>query len=280
MTLCYACYFAACWVDPGTINEKTYAKAVHRFPYDGVLFTKKNKCTTCKFEKPARSKHCSMCNVCFEKFDHHCIWINGCVGLHNYRYFLAFIFTHFLITFYGVIVGGLIFAGLIEEKKLVGAKFRNNATGETIEADWMFIINYMMYHYHAFSFVVMLCMVCSIMLFIFFVYHMYLVKGGLTTNEKVKLSQMQHYLDKVLSFLQEWLRRKKEFETDESKDEFKPKKEAIEYYGVKAEMNTKQIEDKIKSVKKDIEKTKNLPYTGTSFWGNLYQVMFPNAPFP
>jgi len=35
------------------------------------------------------------------------------------------------------------------------------------------------------------------------------------------------------------LRRKGEHDEDPTKDEFKPKKEAIEYYGVKAEMNTK-----------------------------------------
>ena len=83
-----------------------------------------------------------------------------------------------------------IFRGIILQKNLIGAKFRNNATGEIIEADWMFIVNYLMFHYHAFSFVVLLCAVCSVMLLVFFLYHMYLVWGGLTTNEKIKLSQV------------------------------------------------------------------------------------------
>lgn len=40
--------------------------------------------------KPERTHHCSACTVCVLKYDHHCPWLNGCVGLHNERYFLLF----------------------------------------------------------------------------------------------------------------------------------------------------------------------------------------------
>lgn len=40
--------------------------------------------------KPERSHHCRACRTCTLKFDHHCPWLNQCVGLGNERYFVLF----------------------------------------------------------------------------------------------------------------------------------------------------------------------------------------------
>lgn len=109
MMLCYSSYFAACWVDPGQIDQDSskddVLRAVKRFKNDGVIYEKGVKCRTCLIEKPTRSKHCAMCGFCVEKLDHHCVWINQCVGLHNYKYFLSFLFLHALLCTYGSIAG-------------------------------------------------------------------------------------------------------------------------------------------------------------------------------
>jgi len=50
------------------------------------------KCLQCHNFKPLRAHHCSICNVCVLRMDHHCPWIHNCVGHYNQRYFLLMIF--------------------------------------------------------------------------------------------------------------------------------------------------------------------------------------------
>jgi hypothetical protein len=42
-------------------------------------------CEKCQCIKPDRSHHCSVCEVCTLKMDHHCPWVNNCVGFANYK---------------------------------------------------------------------------------------------------------------------------------------------------------------------------------------------------
>ena len=50
-------------------------------------------CPYCRVELNFNSKHCFLCNKCIEVYDHHCHWINNCVGNKNKPYFIAFIIS-------------------------------------------------------------------------------------------------------------------------------------------------------------------------------------------
>ncbi|CCD26992.1 palmitoyltransferase SWF1 NDAI_0J01000 [Naumovozyma dairenensis CBS 421] len=89
---------------PNTVNNRrNQEKVLYRYPYDEIMYYPNIECRTCGIVKPARSKHCEICNSCILLCDHHCLWVNNCIGEGNYLYFYSFLLCNCITMTYSFI---------------------------------------------------------------------------------------------------------------------------------------------------------------------------------
>lgn len=59
-------------------------------------------CNICESVTPPRSWHCTICNICILRRDHHCQFGGCCIGYFNQRYFIYFLLYMALATVYAL----------------------------------------------------------------------------------------------------------------------------------------------------------------------------------
>lgn len=79
-------------------------------------------CDTCMLYRPPRCSHCSICNNCVERFDHHCPWVGQCIGQRNYRSFFMFVSAATLLCIYVFAISALYIKFLMEGDQQTGGR--------------------------------------------------------------------------------------------------------------------------------------------------------------
>ena len=135
---------------------------VHQRSIQGAI----RYCEKCFAVKPDRSHHCSVCEKCVLKMDHHCPWVNNCVGFHNYKFFFLFLFYAYLYTLWLLVTSALEFSNQLVQ--------RNAALTRHVQINFHFVF---------------LCVVAALF-FLFltslFWYHLYLILRNRSTLEQFR----------------------------------------------------------------------------------------------
>mmetsp|Transcript_9606 Transcript_9606/g.28206 ORF Transcript_9606/g.28206 Transcript_9606/m.28206 type:complete len:232 (-) Transcript_9606:65-760(-) len=150
-------------------NPKPQLKDVHQHDDDEKF------CVICVANTSTTSQHCRYCEKCVEGFDHHCKWLNNCVGKANYKYFfmtvtsvLLFLIIHIAYTVYIIAYAGVDHSGFREDlEDAYGADFHSAA--------YLAIVSVLG---------VVLLILATLVAQLFF-FHIYLMRKGITTYDYV-----------------------------------------------------------------------------------------------
>ena len=91
----YISYFMSILTGPEQTNVNKYT-SLNKEKCNKREITKLNQsfimCEYCNIAKFTRTSHCRVCKVCVSYRDHHCVFINNCIGFNNVQYFVSFLF--------------------------------------------------------------------------------------------------------------------------------------------------------------------------------------------
>ncbi|KAJ5550074.1 Zinc finger DHHC-type palmitoyltransferase [Penicillium sp. DV-2018c] len=179
-----------CVVTKSFITAENHEEEMNRYPYDRVLFHPGHRCSTCDFLKPARSKHCSFCQACISRHDHHCVWLMNCVGANNCVYFVSLLVSLSVMLIYGIYLGYSILSDLLNGS--VPPRVR-----ETMQSwkGWINTWSVVVAAYPRIGGVFLLMLMTAPLAISFLAYHVYLIWAGVTTNESAKWSDLKEDVD-------------------------------------------------------------------------------------
>lgn len=145
------------------------------------------RCHLCNIETSGpQTKHCSVCNKCVGKFDHHCKWLNHCIGARNYVAFLVCVVSAVVSC---LIIVGISVAELVlyhVDQSWLNLPNRNHFDNTTSDlSDFEHLV-----HDQVFLFIVasvgILAAIAAGLLLHLCLFHVYISILGITTYEYIR----------------------------------------------------------------------------------------------
>uniref|UniRef100_A0A8C0ALQ7 Palmitoyltransferase n=1 Tax=Bos mutus grunniens TaxID=30521 RepID=A0A8C0ALQ7_BOSMU len=175
----------SCVTNPGTITKANELLFLQVYEFDEVMFPKNVRCPACDLRKPARSKHCGVCNRCVHRFDHHCVWVNNCIGAWNTRYFLSYLFTLTASAATMAVVSTVFLVRLVVMSDVYLQTYVDDL-GHLQVVDTVFLVQYLFLTFPRIVFLVGFVVVLSFLLGGYLCFCLYLAATNQTTNEWYK----------------------------------------------------------------------------------------------
>lgn len=103
-SLCLFSFLVCVLKEPGYVpspyvpDVEGAAVPPHHEPLDNS--SQLRRCDKCVTYKPPRAHHCRVCRRCVLRMDHHCLWINNCVGYWNYKAFFILVLYATIASIY------------------------------------------------------------------------------------------------------------------------------------------------------------------------------------
>jgi len=146
-------------------------------------------CATCLTDRSMASTHCSECDCCRQALDHHCPFVNNCVGRGNRRVFVMFCGSAALASLLLSIIGLMVqYSGhiCVDVPFLIGSKWDMFA--------WPFSIQWcVLTEYPAFALIVYIGFISAGWVGSLFYYQLEMVAYETTTYEQIR--EMKHKYD-------------------------------------------------------------------------------------
>lgn len=131
-------------------------------------------CSKCNCWKPDRAHHCSSCQQCCLKMDHHCPWFACCIGFRNQKFFIQFLVNSIALALVGVL-----FASWDLYTFFAREQYNDAYLSVSVVVFWIFAVT------------------VAIAVGVFTVFSVYLVAKNLTTIEYYELNRYKNNMELI-----------------------------------------------------------------------------------